>query len=297
MGWRDCAGLAAVALGVSAIAARVPASASDFAVGDVFVGGKDGKYQRYSSSGILIEVLDNGDSQQASGCAVDGALDLYTTAFADNRLGEVRADPHPVLLDISTSGIAGAPDRQNESVSVSSSGDVYVGHAGGTGNSQVHRYDAAGVLAGEYSVSVEDSGSDWIDFAADQCTLFYTSEGVTIRRFDTCTSTQLPDFATLPVSGPTLAGALRILPPGDGCGGLLVATYADVKRLDAAGAVIASYDAPGEDSWFAMNLTPDGQSFWSAGEATNNVYRFNIATGAVEVGPSKESGGGETVYG
>src|SRR5439155_9788575 len=42
---------------------------------------------------------------------------------------------------------------------------------------------------------------------------------------------------------------------------------------------------PGESSWFALNLDPDGTSFWSGSSATNNVYRFNIATGAKELGP------------
>jgi hypothetical protein len=120
-----------------------------------------------------------------------------------------------------------------------------------------------------------------VELSADQSTIFYTSEGSTIRRFDTATSTQLPDFST----ALNESFALRLLPPGDGSGGLLVANFADVKRLDASGAVVQSYDAPGEDSWFALNLDPNGTSFWSAGIFSGNVYRFNIASGAIEVGP------------
>jgi len=124
-------------------------------------------------------------------------------------------------------------------------------------------------------------GTDWVELSKDQSTIFYTSEGSTIRRFDTATSTQLPDFST----ALNESFALRLLPPGDGSGGLLVANFADVKRLDASGAVVQSYDAPGEDSWFALNLDPNGTSFWSAGIFSGNLYRFNIASGAIEVGP------------
>src|SRR5262249_36960477 len=34
-------------------------------------------------------------------------------------------------------------------------------------------------------------------------------------------------------------------------------------------------------NFFALNLDPDAISFWSGNDHTGNVYRFNIATGAV----------------
>jgi hypothetical protein len=64
-----------------------------------------------------------------------------------------------------------------------------------------------------------------------------------------------------------------------------VASTASIKRVDGAGNVIQSYDAPGEDDWFALSLDPNGTSFWSGSFDTGNFYRFNIASGAVEIGP------------
>src|SRR5207247_705514 len=135
---------------------------------------------------------------------------------------------------------------------------------------------------GPYGAGAGPRGTNCVELAAHQSTIFHTSEGSTIRRFDTATSTQLPDFST----ALNQSFALRLLPPDDGSGGLLVANFADVKRLDASGNVVQSYDAPGEDSWFALNLDPNGTSFWSAGIFSGNLYRFNIATGAIEVGPT-----------
>ena len=78
---------------------------------------------------------------------------------------------------------------------------------------------------------------------------------------------------------------MRLLPPGDGSGGLLVADGEDIKRLDGAGNIVQTYDEPSAAEWFALNLDPNGTSFWSADIATGIVTRFNIATGAIEVGP------------
>ena len=97
--------------------------------------------------------MSNGYGQGTTGCAVDGALDLYTTDFVDNRVVKLsHAAPHPVLLDLLTDGIAGTPDRRNESVVVDATAHFFVGHAGDpSGSTAIHRYDPAGVLAGRYS--------------------------------------------------------------------------------------------------------------------------------------------------
>src|SRR5207247_193869 len=83
---------------------------------------------------------------------------------------------------------------------------------------------------------------------------------------------------------------------GDGTGGLLVADILNVKRLDAGGAVIQTYDVAGEDSWFSLNLDPNGTSFWSGNIDSANIYKFNIATGAVEASFNTGTGSG-TIFG
>jgi hypothetical protein len=145
-------------------------------------------------------------------------------------------------------------------------------------------------------------GAGRIDLTADGKTLFYTSEGRLIKRYDVSTAggTQLSDFADLGNAGGSQVTlyALRLLPPGDGSGGLLVADKKDIKRLNASGDVIQTYDATNENDWQALTL--DGTSFWAGNPTTHKFYRFNISTGTKEIGPiSTTSAGplGICVYG
>jgi len=254
-----------------------PASASTvWNLGDVFAGVGGGKYNVYDNTGTFKETIDQAiGSGETTGCAFNPAkTKLYTTNFQNDMVAVFDdADPHAVLHTFSTGPMS------NESVVFDAAGNYYVGHA--DGDRDIEKYDSSDNLVATYDVVTGPRGTDWVELSADQSTIFYTSEGSTIRRFDTATSTQLPDFST----ALTESFALRLLPPGDGSGGLLVANFGDVKRLDASGTVVQSYDAPGEDSWFALNLDPNGTSFWSAGIFSGNLYRFNIASGAIEVGP------------
>ena len=129
--------------------------------------------------------------------------------------------------------------------------------------------------------------------------MFYTSQGRRILRYDIGADVQLPDFAALSGAVPPFdALALRLLPPGDGSSGLLLTDLADIKRLSGAAAVVQTYDAPGEDGWTALDLDPNGTSFWAGGAFSGNVYRFNITTGAIEIGPIHAcSGGGQCLGG
>ncbi|TMK39262.1 MAG: SMP-30/gluconolactonase/LRE family protein, partial [Actinobacteria bacterium] len=138
----------------------------------------------------------------------------------------------------------------------------------------IDHFDAAGNLIANLDPGVR---TDWIDLAKDQKTMFYSDEvSHAVHRFDVSARSALPDFATgLP--GPNTF-ALRLLPPGDGTGGLLVATSnAGIQRLDGSGHIVQTYNAPGETKWFAVNLDPNGTSFWSGSATTDNFYRFNIA--------------------
>src|SRR5207253_1809417 len=54
-----------------------------------------------------------------------------------------------------------------------------------------------------------------------------------------------------------------------------------VYRLSSTGSVLQTYNKPTSESsfLFAMNLDPDGTTFWTAGYNSGNIYRFNISTG------------------
>ena len=104
----------------------------------------------------------------------------------------------------------------------------------------------------------------------------------------------MPDWGTLPPR-PNIAYAIRII--GDTQS--LVADWTDIRLVDSSGATIKTFDAPGEDAWFALNLDPDGVSFWSADYFTGTVYRFSLSTGQVLTTMQSSSGrtSGLAVYG
>lgn len=287
--WRLGLILAAVVMS-AAMWTVVAQGVTAWQTGDVFAGVGNGQYKVYDNNGVFKETIQQPSVGFTTGCQFNNAQDhLYTTNFSTNEIVRFQ-DPSPHTVDqvLPTPGItlAPGPDAANESISFMANGNYLVGHA--DGGADVHQYTELGVLVAEYDVATETRGSDWIDLAANQTTLFYTSEGTRVLRFDIGTNTQMADFATgLPGSN---AYALRILPPGDGSAGVLVADTETIVRLNGSGAVVQTYDVAGEDAWFALNLDPNGTSFWSGSFDTNNFYRFNIATGAVEVGPIASGG-------
>jgi hypothetical protein len=254
--------------------------ASDWSKGDVFVGTGSGKFSVFSSNGDFKETISTGIFGFPSSCAFNqDRSKLYTTVFVSDTAKVVIFDvahPHVVLKTIDTS-----PGKVPEAILFDAAGNFYVGLV--DGDKLIRKYDAAGVLLYTYSVEIEVSGSASIDLARDQCTLFYTTGGRLVKRFDVCTNTQLSDFAALQGDGVTLA--FRLLPPGDGTGGLLVADKSNIKHLNEKGIVVQIYDVLGEDFWISLNLDPDGKSFWSGDYFTGNFYHFDIGSGDVLGGP------------
>jgi cysteine-rich repeat protein len=256
----------------------------DWVKGDVFTAAGDGKYNVFSNTGVFKETIDTGLSGAfTAGCAFNkDSSKLYTTVFGASKVVVFdTTHPHTVVLTIDTS-----PGLDTESIVFDAAGNFYVGHA--YSDTLIRKYNASGTFLESYSAAIEGRGTDWIDLATDQCTLFYTSQGRLVKRFDVCTNTQLTDFATLPDDG--VAYAFRLLPPGDGTGGLLVADYNNIKRLNGTGNVVQTYDSPGEDTWFSLNLDPNGTSFWSGGFFTRNFYHFEIDSGNILGGPFLSGG-------
>ncbi|MBJ7598661.1 MAG: hypothetical protein JF922_11330 [Candidatus Dormibacteraeota bacterium] len=66
---------------------------------------------------------------------------------------------------------------------------MLVGQTNGT--HQVLKFDGSGNLLATYSPAVGPGGTDWIDLGGDQCTLYYTSGGTLVKRFNVCTNSQM----------------------------------------------------------------------------------------------------------
>jgi hypothetical protein len=244
-------------------AAHAGASGVIYTSGDVFAGVGAGQIKHFSPTGTLLDTLNTGcGAGDTLGMAWDMAGNLYATVSFGCTAQVYKFDGFGNLLGPFGTGYSSSV----ESVVIDNAQNVYVGQPDGTRT--IRKYNSAGTFLTEYAPAVESRGTDFIALAADQCTMFYTSEGTSVKRFDVCTNTQLADFAT------GLAGPLyqfKLLTTG----GLLVAANSQAFELDATGAVIATYPST-DGTLFALDRDPDSVTFWTAGLSTGNVYRYNI---------------------
>jgi hypothetical protein len=261
-------------LGLLFAFATPPASAAGvpYVVGDVFAGDSGGLIYHYSPTGVLLDTLNTGSNATfETGMCFGESGRLRSTNFDANNMTLFDNMGNLVTYPWGT-GFNSDP----ESCVLNAAGDIYVGQA--DGSADVLKFDTSGSPLASYNVATGSRGSDWIDLAADQCTLYYTSEGDTIYRYNVCTSTQLAPFAS--GFAPDECYALRIRPNGE----VMVACNTEVVRLSPAGTVIQTYPRPANDSGsvlFAMNLDPDNMSFWTAGYASGIITRYDITTGAI----------------
>ncbi|MBT4613063.1 MAG: T9SS type A sorting domain-containing protein [Gemmatimonadetes bacterium] len=283
--------MAASLVAIAAIGQPAAGEEPDWQRGDVFLAVGDGSYNIYDRAGNFKESLQQEGGGYTSDCGFSPDLSqLVTTDYTHSRL---------VIFEDGASGLAPQIIETGETsagghagaVVFDEAGNLFVGHP--DGNNFIHKYSPSGNLIETYDVEVEKRGSNWLDLAADQSTVYYTSQGRVIYRYDATARAQLTSFAELPGDGN--AQAVRLLAPGDGSGGLLVADGVNVKRLDERGDVVMTYDLPGRDSWFAINLDPDGNSVWATDAESDQVVRFHIGSGVVQ--GSFTAGGGNTVFG
>ena len=260
------------------------ASAVDFGNGDVFVGVGNGFIKQFDSLGNLKNTLDTGTGcGEDLGMGFDSTGNLYATAaFGSCGTGTVtKFDKNGNLTGPFGSGYGAS----TESIAIDAAQNVYVGQPDSSPISILGFNSTGTPLPGSpFIAAAEDRGTDWIDLAADQCTMFYTSEFTHVKRFNVCTSTQMSDFNAVALPGQ--AFALRILPTGE----VIVADKDSIILLDASGTPEKTYLAPSDfdtinDFLFAMTLDPDGTHFWTASFFGGNVYRYDFAN---TTGPDRE---------
>lgn len=234
-----------------------------FSVGDVFAGVGRGKFNHFSPTGTLLETLDDtqavGSGEDATtGMCFDPAGNMYGTNLDKNTMSKF--SNNGTLLAATFGTFNSLP----ESCLIINGNTMFTSEVGGSGD--ILKLNLSGTQLANY----DSARSDWIDLASDQCTMFYTDEGSTIRRFNVCTNAALPNFVT--VAGANFY-ALRILPNGD----VLVAAGPSVRRFNSAGTeILPAYTASGETFFFALNTDPDGTHFWSGGIITGQIYKFNL---------------------
>jgi hypothetical protein len=272
-----------ISLGVLAMASTV--FAAPYTIGDVFTSVGNGLVREYTPDGTLVQTLDtNTNSTYTTGGVFDGSGNFYVTNFSGGVVSTFASG--------STSGSAFASVGGNEESITRNmtSSAFFVGQADGGG--ALTELDATGALVHTFTAATGDRGTDWVDLAADQTTVYYTSEGDTVYRYSTVgAGSQLTNFTT---SGGTMY-AFRILADG----GVLASNTSDVLRFDNTGAIVQTYTIPNASLLFALNLDPDGVTAWTGDLGTNEVTRFNITTGAIVSQWSAGTGtlAGLTVFG
>jgi len=248
-----------------------------FAPGDVFVSLETGQVQWRNPDGTLNAVLVGVEQgSTANGTRFDAAGNLYVThncaADANCTLGNTVEKFN--TRGVSQGTVGSGYDCNPHGLAFDAAGSLYVGQADCTGH--ILKF-SLGQPSTAYAVAAENRGSLWIDLASDGCTIFYTSFGPNVKRFNACINTQLADLNLAPLPGGLTAG-LRILPDG----GVLVASGTVIARLDATGALAQSYGVlTGEAvQWAGLDLVGDG-TFWAVNQWSSNVYKFDLTTGAV----------------
>lgn len=260
------------------------AIAVQFERGDVFASLSNGNVAHYSPSGVLKSVYNVGGSEApppggeiATGMAFDSAGNLYVTRYSAFKLAKFA--PNGNLLNSNLASGLYAP----QSVAVDRGGNIYVGnlYAG------LRKYNASGAFLG----TITSNRIEFFDLSQDESTIFY-GDGTDVRRAsNSVPGTPGPDFAS--DLFPRIF-AMRLRTNGE----WLVANQNDIKRLSPNGAVMTTYDVANENQWFALNLDPDGTTFWAASYNGSTIYRFDIATGqtVMTIGTRDTKVGGLAIY-
>jgi PKD repeat protein len=245
----------------------------------MFIGG-NGQVKQFDESGHSLKTLSPNQSGSMTGMAFDWLDSLYVTDFSADAISKF--DGNGTLAG----NFGSSYNCKPESIVFDSSGNAYVGETGCS--HALLKFDAYGNLAAAYSVSTETEGSDWIDLASDQCTVYYTSQGTTVFRFNACTGQQQPPFAKSLTTGL----AVKILPDKS----VLVADKGDIVHFDASGQAIGKYTAAGETCLVSLALDPDGKSFWAVDYCSSDVVHFDISSGS-QLAKFNSGSPAQTTYG
>ena len=246
-----------------------------FGPGDLLVSLEPGPVVWFNSSGVPQRMLIPTVTGLGEGMAFDAAWNLYVARWCTdpNCTSTGNAVEKYDTLGLSQGAVGSNFNCGPHTIDFDAAGAVYVGQAGC--NRTILKFaPGASTPAAEYTVAQENQGVFWMDLAPDGCTMFYTSAGPNVKRFNVCTNTQLADFNAGSLPGP-FTHDLRVLPDG----GVIVANANVVTRLDASGAVVRTYEVPENTLWAGLDLVGDG-TFWVGNYFTSTIYRFNLDTGA-----------------
>jgi Domain of unknown function DUF11 len=263
-------------------AASASATHARFSTGDVLVGVGSNTVQWRHSNGVLDSTHPNLgtpiSSPNTTGMAFDLADNLYVTGYTSNAIS--RFNP----FGTANGTFGGGFNSHPESISFDTFGHAFVGQEGG--NRDIVEFDSTGAFVESHNAQVRPKGTDRVDVGPDQCTIYYTSQGQAVRRFNTCTGQQASALTTsLPGSE---AFDVKVLTSSNTAidGDVLVADTQSIVRVDRTGAILSPpFDAPGANCWTALALATTATRFWAGDRCSSNLYQFDLSSAAPVLGP------------
>ena len=266
---------ALVALSLQLDARQLSLPILSFGPGDVFVSLEPGPVLWRTADGLITRVLAQTVPGTGEGMTFDAAGNLYVTRWCIDPgcgTGDSGSVEKYNNLGLPLGKVGPVFNCQPHTILSAAPGTFYVGQTG-CGKTIV-KTPLDSTITAEYSVAEDFFGVFWMDLGNDDCTMFYTSFGPNVKRYDVCGGVQLPDFNVAPLPG-GMGQDLRVLADG----GVLVSSGQVIARLNADGAVAQTYEVPGEGAlWTGLDLVGDG-TFWVGNYFTSNVYRFNLTDG------------------
>ncbi len=280
-----------------------------FKAGDIFVstslsprsGGGD---RMYCYDGVTHALKNSwrGSWNSWDGASSDPMGNLWVFHWVDDTIE--KWDSTGAQLWVKNTGSGTRP----ESVQFDRSGYAYVACSDGK---VLQKWDTNGNKVATYSLAKDYRGVDHVDLHPDGHTLYYTSEGEHIKRWDIKSNTQLSDFCAIPGNTGGYAFALRRV-PADGSY-IVAVSWGDihpetnncwVSRIAANGSWMRDYVQAGYESHFGIDMDADGQHFWVgcspiSGAAHGTAVKVNLASGAVvatlDTGVAMDSVDGVTI--
>jgi hypothetical protein len=250
-----------------------PGTGEMFAPGDLLISLETGPVQWRHANGTPNRTLVSTVAGTGEGMGFDAAGNLYVNRWCSDPSCTNGNTVEEFNIRGQSLGTFGSGyDCGPHSIVFDATGTAYVGQGGCTG--AILKF-VPGQPPVALAVASEGSGSFWIDLAADGCTIFYTSWGPNVKRFNACTGAQRPNFNVAPLPGGATQD-LRVLPDG----GVLVSSGEVVARLNASGVLVQTYSVQEPSLWAGLDLVGDG-TFWVGNYETSNVYRFDLTTAAV----------------
>lgn len=244
-----------------------------FVTGDIFASVNNGLVTVYNPAGTLIQTLNTTLGGFTTGSAADPSGNFYVTDFSVSQVSKFN---NSGVLQ----GTYGSGYSTPEDILFDGAGNGFVGNL--NGGAGIREFNSAGTLQRVFSTP----RTDWFDFNSTETIAYFTDESGAIHRWNLTTNSAMTDFAA---TGGNFA--LRLLSNGN----LLVANSVNVHEFNSAGSIIQTYTISGASSLFALNLDPDGTSFWTGDINTGNLYKINITTGALE--QTISTGGGGNLFG